>query len=176
MTAQALQFDHKKSIDNSIRPIHQSDIPAICHIYNYYIKNTVITFEEVDVTLSEIERRVELTTKEYPWFVYEINGAAIGYAYATSWKTRSGYRYSAECTIYLSPEWIGKGIGKKLYSVLIEELKKRNLHYLIGGIALPNEGSIALHEKLNFKKCSQLTEVGYKFNKWIDVGYWELII
>ena len=86
------------------------------------------------------------------------------------------YRYSAETTVYLKPQSTNKGIGTALYKSLIEEMKALQVHSLIGGIALPNNGSIALHEKLNFKKVAHFTEVGFKLNKWVDVAYWQLLL
>lgn len=156
-----------------IRPVNKTDIPAICNIYNFYVKNTIITFEEEEVSAREIEKRIEEITKNFPWLVYVENGVVLGYAYASSWKSRSAYRFSAESTVYLSQESIGKGIGSKLYSDLIVEAKNKGIHSLIGGIAQPNDESVALHEKLGFQKCAHFKEIGFKFNKWIDVGYWE---
>lgn len=156
-----------------IRPVLPSDISELCTIYNHYVRNTVITFEEANVPEQEMQRRVTETTLRYPWLVYEHNNTVIGYAYATHWKVRSAYRFSAESTIYLHPDHTQKGIGKVLYTSLIGELGKTTIHSLIGGIALPNPSSIALHERLGFRKCAQFNQVGYKFGQWIDVGYWE---
>ncbi len=99
-----------------------------------------------------------------------------GYAYASEWKSRCAYRYSVETTVYLHPDARGKGIGTLLYQELIRKLSKLELHAAIGGIALPNDASVALHEKIGFKKAAHFKQVGYKFNKWVDVGYWELIL
>jgi len=107
--------------------------------------------------------------------VYSEGNKTLGYAYASKWKSRCAYKYSVETTVYLRPEVKGQGIGSKLYKELLTQLKEKNIHAAIGGIALPNDASIALHEKLGFKKIGQFKEVGYKFDKWIDVGYWELI-
>ena len=159
-----------------IRSVHHSDAKAISEIYNFYVKNTVITFEEEAVSENEMRNRIDNVTKRFPWLVYELNGELLGYSYATDWKTRSAYRHTVESTVYLRNGESGKGIGKKLYQHLISELQKLNIHAVIGGISLPNEASIALHEKLGYKKIGQFHEVGLKFNKWVDVGYWELIL
>ena len=159
-----------------IRPIEKKDVPFVLAIYNYYIKNTVITFEEVEIDAAEMQRRVDEITMSYPWVVYEEGGEIHGYAYVSPWKTRSAYRYSAESTIYLHPERTGNGTGYKLYGHLIEEARKKGLHHLLGGIALPNPASIALHEKLKFQQCAHFKEVGFKFEKWVDTGYWELLL
>lgn len=159
-----------------IRNVNNFDVPFIKEIYNYYVKNTIITFEEEEINESDVLKRIEEITDKYPWIVYEENKKTVGYAYASEWKDRSAYRYSAESTVYLKIDYSGKGIGSILLKELIEKAKSKNIHTLIGGIALPNEASIRLHEKYEFKKCAHFKEVGYKFGKWIDVGYWERII
>lgn len=157
-----------------IRKVEQSDAGEITAIYNYYIENTIITFEEEVITIEEMASRIKSISSQYPYMICEENGKMVGYAYATQWKTRSAYRYSAENTIYLHPDAKGKGIGSMLFEKFLEETRKTDLHVLVGGIALPNEASVALHEKFGFKKIGQFEEIGFKFGKWIDVGYWEL--
>ncbi|OMP32821.1 arsinothricin resistance N-acetyltransferase ArsN1 family B [Mangrovimonas sp. DI 80] len=158
-----------------VRNVEMSDAEEISNIYNYYIKNTVITFEETPITKEEMAERIKTNSAQYPWIVYEENNEILGYAYAMAWKSRSAYRYTVESTVYLRYDQHGKGLGTQLYKSLINQLKKQKFHAVIGGIALPNDLSIALHEKLGFEKIAQFKEVGYKFEKWIDVGYWELI-
>jgi L-amino acid N-acyltransferase YncA len=158
----------------NIRKVEICDAADISSIYNYYVENTIITFEEVPVSTEEMASRIESISSQYPFLVYEENRKVIGYAYVTQWKARSAYRYSAEDTVYLHPDAKGKGIGSILLRQLLEEVKNTELHVLVGGIALPNEASIALHEKFGFKKIGQFEEIGFKFGKWIDVGYWEL--
>lgn len=159
-----------------IESVNEADIPSICEIYNYYIKNTFITFEEEEVSINEMGYRIKEILKSYPYLVYKENNQVIGYAYANLWKARASYRFSAESTIYLNHRNIKKGVGTALYTALIDEVKKKGIHNLIGGVALPNDASVGLHEKLGFKKCAHFKEVGYKFEQWIDVGYWEYII
>jgi L-amino acid N-acyltransferase YncA len=151
-----------------------ADAEIISRIYNHYIGETTITFEETPVTAQEMATRIESVQKTLPWLVWEQEGAVIGYAYATSWRTRSAYRYSAESTVYLQKEHLGRGFGKQLYRELIDRVRRLNIHRLIGGIALPNTASVGLHESLGFKKVAHFSEVGWKFEQWIDVGYWEL--
>ena len=123
-----------------------------------------------------MRNRIIEITSFLPWFVYEEEGQIIGYAYANKWKGRCAYRFSVESTIYLKNGQQGKGIGSKLYTALLEVLRERKIHAVIGVIALPNANSQRLHEKFGFKKVAHFTEVGYKFNKWINVGYWELLL
>jgi L-amino acid N-acyltransferase YncA len=159
-----------------IRDVQGHDVAAICSIYNYYIENSVTTFEEQTVSISEMKKRIKESTKELPWLVCEEKSSVLGYAYASKWKSRCAYRYSAESTVYLSKMSVGKGIGTQLYEALIGRLRSLSLHSVIGGIALPNPASVALHEKMGFEKVAHFKEVGWKMNRWIDVGYWELII
>ena len=111
-----------------------------------------------------------------PWFVWEENGRVLGYAYAGKWKSRCAYRYSVESSIYLAKEATGRGLGTKLYVALIDALHTKGIHSIIGGIALPNPASIGISEKLGFQKIGHFKEVGWKFEQWIDVGYWEMIL
>jgi L-amino acid N-acyltransferase YncA len=159
-----------------IRPAAADDCAAISDIYNYYVLNTVVTFEEQPVSAQEMQLRIEEVQQNYPWLVWQEEGKVIGYAYAGRWKPRSAYRYTVESSIYLDPACFGKGIGKKLYSQLIAELRLMKIHGVIGGIALPNERSIRLHEGLGFKNIGCFREVGWKHGRWVDVGYWELFL
>jgi phosphinothricin acetyltransferase len=134
-----------------IRPVRPTDAPAIRDIYNYYIENTVATFEEEPVTLSAMEGRIRDITAKYPWFVWEEAGEVTGYAYAHKWHERAAYRFSAEDSIYLKSGCEGKGIGRKLLIPVLGELKKMGVHVVMSVITLPNERSVALHEHFGFK-------------------------
>jgi L-amino acid N-acyltransferase YncA len=160
----------------AIRVGRTADAAAIADIYNHYVRETVITFEETPVSPDEMARRIADIGARYPWLVYEYDGAVAGWAYATEWKTRSAYRFSVETTIYLADSHRGRGTGATLYEALIGELKVRKFHTAVGVIALPNAASVALHEKLGFAKIGHVAEVGRKFDRWVDVGYWQLIL
>ena len=157
-----------------IRPATPDDACAIVAIYNHYVATTVISFEERPVTQDEMAGRIRDVTAALPWLVYEAGGVVVGYAYATKWRVRSAYRYSAETSVYVAPGQGGKGIGSALYKNLLEELRARKIHMAIGGIAQPNPASVALHERLGFEKVAHFKQVGRKFDRWIDMGYWEL--
>ncbi len=159
-----------------IRNATPQDAEAICNIYNYYVINTIVTFEEEVVSPEEMKARMIKVLEKYEWLVYEHEGEIQGYAYAGEWKSRRSYRFSVESSVYLKEGCSGRGIGSKLYEALLAGLIKTKVHAVIGGISLPNPVSIALHEKFGFEKIAQFKEVGYKFNKWIDVGYWEKIL
>ena len=158
----------------NIRPATALDAAPICAIYNPYVANTSISFEEEPVSEQDMAKRIaDVGAAGLPWLVLEIDGRIAGYAYATRWRVRPAYRTSVESTIYLDPAFAGRGLGRLLYGALLDELRQREMHMVIGGIALPNENSIALHEKLGFRKVAHFSEVGMKFGRWTDVGYWE---
>ncbi|OEZ72886.1 phosphinothricin N-acetyltransferase [Janthinobacterium sp. HH103] len=157
-----------------IRLATTADAAAIIEIYNHYVSNSTITFEERVVDTDEMAQRIASVGAQLPWYVFERDGRILGYAYATPWRARSAYRFSVESTVYLAHECVGQGIGRQLYSALIEDLRRRQLQVVIGGIAQPNDASVALHERLGFEKAAMFKRVGRKFGRWIDVGYWEL--
>jgi L-amino acid N-acyltransferase YncA len=159
-----------------IRPATARDAPSIAAIYNYYIEQTIITFEEAPVANDEMAQRIESVGAHYPWLVSASDDRVDGYAYAAAWQSRSAYRYSVETTIYCDSGRLGVGVGRKLYSALLDAVRQREFHTAIAGIALPNDASIALHEKLGYRKIAEFREVGFKFGRWIDVGYWELLL
>jgi L-amino acid N-acyltransferase YncA len=160
-----------------IRPAVMSDTEAIARIYNYYILNTIVTFEEQAVSALEMAERLKaVEAASFPWLVSERANQVVGYAYAGKWHGRSAYRYSAECTVYVDPAARRQGIGTALYNALFALLRNKPIHAVIGGIALPNEASIALHEKFGLKKVAHFKEVGFKFNRWIDVGFWQVVL
>lgn len=159
-----------------LRPLTSDDAEAICAIYNYYVENTAVTFEEQAVSIQEMERRIRGITAKYPALVCEEEAEISGYAYVNKYKERSSYRYTAELSIYLKKGREGKGLGSRLLGGLFEELKKTEIHALVSGITLPNERSVALHEKFGFTKAAHFKEVGFKMDCWRDVGYWELIL
>jgi phosphinothricin acetyltransferase len=157
-----------------VRACESEDIAAICAIYNHFIKNTTITFEEEALAVVDMRARIEAYQKIYPWLVGCHQGSVVGYAYATRWKERTAYRNTAESTIYVKPDAAGNGYGKALYSALLESLFKTGCHVVLGCIALPNDASVGLHESFGFRKVAHFSEVGRKFGQWLDVGYWQL--
>lgn len=157
-----------------IRPASPADAEAIAGIYNHYIQHTAVTFEEEAISGIEMARRMdEVSQASLPWLVTELDGKVVGYAYASKWKTRIGYRFSTEISVYLDPSHPGKGLGSQLYTRLFEILREKGLHTVIGGIALPNAASVALHEKFGMEQVAHFKQTGFKFGQWIDVGYWQ---
>jgi L-amino acid N-acyltransferase YncA len=161
----------------NIRGASVEDAESTASIYNHFVLTTSISFEEAEVAVAEMAGRIaDVHAAGLPWLVAEQDGIIAGYAYATKWRVRHAYRFSVESSVYLAPAQAGRGIGTALYRALLERLREGGYHLAIGGIALPNPASIALHEKLGFEKVAQFREVGFKFDRWTDVGYWQLAL
>lgn len=160
-----------------IRPVQSPDAVAIAELYNHYIAETIVTFEETPVATAEIAKRVEeIRAAELPWLIAEESSQLFGYAYASPWRVRRAYRFAVEVTVYVAPGHARRGIASKLYSQLLPILQSKGFHCAMGGIALPNDASVALHEKFGFHKAAHFKEAGFKFNRWIDVGYWQRML
>jgi phosphinothricin acetyltransferase len=159
-----------------LRQCTATDAVEVCRIYNHYVCGTVVTFEETPVSEADMAQRIADVSSRLPWFVWEENGRILGYAYATAWKARAAYRHSVEASIYLEQQATGRGIGTELYKALIATLRQGDFHCVIGGAALPNPASVALHERLGFRRVAEFKEVGFKLGRWVDVAYWELVL
>jgi L-amino acid N-acyltransferase YncA len=158
-----------------VRDASADDAAGIAAIYNHYIAETVVTFEEEPVEGNDVVARMaDVRAASLPWLVAEESSRLLGYAYAARWNKRSAYRHSVETTVYLAPEHTGRGLGSLLYAELFRRLEALGIHAVIGGIALPNDASVALHEKLGMRKVAHFPEVGFKLGRWVDVGYWQL--
>lgn len=159
-----------------IRDALIQDAQTIADIYNYYVLNTTVTFEDTEVSHHEISRRMEkIFSTDLPFLVLEYNDVLCGYCYANPWKERSAYRYTVESAIFLKTKYMSRGFGTQLYQALIRQLSSLGVHAVIAGVALPNPASIALHKKLGFVEVAKFKEVGWKFKRWIDLSYWELM-
>jgi L-amino acid N-acyltransferase YncA len=159
-----------------IRQASENDSEAIVDIYNWYIENTYYTFEEESLTAEYMREQMAGADALAPWFVLEEDGEISGFCYAGIWKSRAAYKYSRETTVYLRHDRIGGGRGYRLMEHLVNELRATPIHLLIAGIALPNDASIAVHEKLGFSNLGTFNEVGSKFGKFIDVAYLQLVL
>lgn len=159
-----------------LRDANPADAPAIAAIYNHYVGTTPISMETDPVAEDEMARRIaEVQGSALPWLVLLDEGRVLGYAYASKWRTRPGYRHAVESSVYIADGQRGRGLGLALYRALLARLAGR-FHAVIGGIALPNAASIALHERLGFRQVACFPEVGHKFGAWVDVGYWQLTL
>jgi phosphinothricin acetyltransferase len=160
-----------------IRAVESRDVGAICAIYNHYVEHTIVTFDTTPVSEEEMAATIVSAGPPLPWLVWEDpdTGRVTGYAACSAWKSRCSYRHSLETTVYLASGTGGQGVGTHLYGELLSRIGGAGYHTALGGIALPNPASVALHEKLGFVKVGHLKEVGRKFGQWVDVGYWQKI-
>lgn len=157
-----------------IRPLEEKDIPQILDIYNWYIENTVITFEEEPLSLDEFTNRVHNICKKYPFIVLEEDNKVIGYAYLDVFNFRKAYRYTADLSIYLNQEARGKGYGSMLMEEIISISKEKGYVNLMSLITEDNVASEKIHSKYGFEKKAFFPQLGYKFNKWLGVSYYQL--
>jgi L-amino acid N-acyltransferase YncA len=162
--------------DTVLRNAVPADAAAIAAIYNHYVASTAVSMETDPVTHAEMAQRMgNVANAALPWLVLAQGDAILGYAYASTWRARPGYRHAVETSVYVAHERHGSGHGSALYAALLARLQGR-CHAVIGGIALPNPASVALHERLGFRQVAVFHEVGCKFGQWVDVGYWQLLL
>ncbi|MFF2390739.1 GNAT family N-acetyltransferase [Agromyces sp. NPDC058104] len=154
----------------AIRDAVAADLPSVREIYNYYVANSTVTFDEDAMTLAEWRAKfAQLTELGMPFLVAESpSGQLLGYALVAPWKPKRAYRYTVENSIYLGPAASGKGLGRVLLGQLIERSKAAGLKEMIAVIADQGaEASIALHEKFGFTEIGRMGRVGFKFDRWL---------
>lgn len=177
------------------RPVQPADFPAIAELTNHYILRTSIHFGHEPVTAEELRASWEKSRGRYPSLVLDTAAVAAGrpsagaiepgpdappishiagYAKAGVWRDRAAYSWTAELGVYVHPLLHGMGIGKVLYRTVIEITRRQGFHTLIAGITLPNDASVRLHESVGFMPVGTHRRVGWKFERWHDVGFWEL--
>lgn len=127
-----------------IRPFAPGEEIAISDIYNHYITQTSVTFEEEPLSAEQMRERIESYLVSYPWLVCVVDGVVAGYSYASKFHHRAAYRHTAELTVYLRRGFERRGIGRQLYAPLMEHLHAHGCHVMLAAIALPNEGSSGL--------------------------------
>jgi phosphinothricin acetyltransferase len=157
-----------------LRQAQPSDAPAIQAIYAPFVQDTAVSFELVPPTVEEIAARIAHIQATHAWIVIECQGKLAGYAYGSAHRTREAYRWATEVSVYLDPDFQGKGLGKTLYESLFEILRRMGYRRALAGIALPNARSIALHAHLGFVHIGVFPRIGFKFAQWWDTCWMEL--
>ncbi len=160
-------------MDILIRAATAADAPAVQRIYAPIVERTAISFEEVPPTTAEMERRIADYSATHAFLVAERGGTVVGYAYGSSHRARAAYRHSTEVSAYVGEDARRTGVGRALYAELFAILGQKGFHAAFAGIALPNPGSVALHQAVGFTPIGVFHQVGFKFGKWHDVGWWE---
>lgn len=157
----------------SLRLARPEDAPAVQAIYAPYCQ-TPISFEDPPPDVAEVERRIRATWPAYPWLVAEEDGRLLGYAYACRHRERAAYRWSVETSVYLASAAQGRGLGRRLYTQLLDLLRQQGYHTALAGITLPNEPSLRLHRAMGFTACALYRQIGFKEGQWRDVQWLEL--
>jgi L-amino acid N-acyltransferase YncA len=152
----------------------EADAAACLDIYRPYVRDTAVSFEERAPTIPEFLERVRTTSATHPWLLLEDAGRVVGYAYGAPHRTRASYRWAADVTVYVAPSHHRHGVGRRLYSELIQRLRHQGLRVACAGITLPNDASIGLHRTLGFEPVGVYRRIGWKHGAWHDVSWWQL--
>lgn len=149
-----------------------SDAPRCADIYNPYILETTVTFEEEALSHEAFRQRMESIMERWPWIVYEEDGKVLGYAYLSAFNPRSAYDWTADLAIYVDMKEKGKGIGSSLMQAIIELAEKDGYLKLVSIVTGGNAASEKIHEKFGFVKKAEFEDFGYKMNRWLSVDFY----
>ena len=156
----------------TIRLAGESDGERIRAIYAPHIRESATSFEQRLPTVAEVQRRVAATIETHPWLVCEHEGQVVGYAYASSHRTREAYRWSIETSVYVDAEYHRQGIARGLYESLLAVCRLRGFRNAYAGTTPPNPASVSLHESMGFESIGVFENVGHKNGEWHDVQWW----
>jgi len=156
-----------------VRVATENDAAAVAAIYDPYVRETAISFEEIPPSPIEMSARIRKTLATHPFLVFEDGDSVVAYAYASPHRDRAAYRWSADVAIYAAREMHRRGVGRALYASLLEILGRQGFHAAFAGITLPNANSVGLHEAMGFEHVGTYAEVGFKLGNWRDVGWWQ---
>lgn len=160
-----------------IREAEAADIPGILEIVNHSILHTTANYNYDPQTLAEQQKWYdEKREKDYPVFVADLDGKVIGFSTYGKFRERTGYRFTIEHSVYVADGNAGKGIGRLLLERLIEKAKQQGYHNMIGGIDASNLGSIEFHRKFGFEECGIIRQAAWKFDRWLDLLFMQLIL
>ena len=163
-------------MDAGIRLATEDDAEGMLNIYAPVVRDTVISFEEQPPSIKEFRNRIRSVLERIPWLVCIVSGDIAGYAYATPFRSRAGYRWTAELTVYVHPAYHRRRVGRALYTALLRCLAGQGYRTAVAIIALPNPASARLHESMGFRRTGVLENIGFKHGRWIDDGVWQLDI
>ncbi|RXR19373.1 N-acetyltransferase family protein [Flavobacterium amnicola] len=160
-----------------LRPATLNDMPAVLEIVNYEILNTTAIWDYDIRTLElQIEILKEKQSKNFPFLVAEKEGKIAGFGTYGTFRHKIGYRFTVEHSVYVHKDFHGNGIGSTLLNELIEIAKIQKLHTMIGVIDSENHGSIAFHQKMGFENAGHIKQTGFKFDRWLDSVFMQLML
>lgn len=169
----------------TVRTFAERDLAPALRLTNHFIEHTAVHFGLAPMTGAELDAQWRAGREQFPWLAAEIPGTGeperggpvfAGFAKAGTWRAREAYRLTAEVTVYIDPRFHRRGLGRALYTELFSRLKAAGFHTAVGGITLPNDGSIALHESVGFRHVGTFREVGRKFERWHDTSWWQVML
>lgn len=156
-----------------IRGVRASDAAACLAIYRPHVTDTAVSFEYEAPSEVEFRARIESITRRHPWFVAVSDGQVVGYAYATEFRSRAAYRWCCETTVYVAEQLHGRGVARALYERLLRELTELGHTEALAVITLPNDPSVAFHERLCFRPAGRIERCGFKHGRWHAIGFWQ---
>lgn len=154
-----------------IRDASRADAEACAAIYAPYVRDTVISFEDEAPDAAELTRRIAAAQRHHAWLVAERDGEVVGYAYAGEYKSRAAYRWSCEVSVYLDAGLRRAGVGRALYTALLDRLTELGYRTVVAGMTLPNPASEGLHRALGFEPVGVWRRIGWKHGAWRDVAW-----
>lgn len=157
----------------TLRRATLDDASACQRIYAYYVDNSAATFETEAPDVAEMRTRMEKILATHDWLVAEVGGDIVGFAYAGPFHQRSAYQWSVETTIYLAHDVPGRGIGRLLYTEILQRMTDRGFTSAVALVAKPNEASEGLHRAFGFEPVGTLQRIGFKHGQWRDVCWWQ---
>lgn len=157
----------------AVRVATPDDAADVAAIYAPIVRDTVISFEYDEVTPRQMRQRIVMALERHPWLVAHADDTLVGYAYADSHRSRAAYAWSADVSVYLAPHARRQGVGRTLYTALLDLLRAQGYANAFAGVALPNPASVALHRSVGFTPIGVYRSVGWKFGAWHDVGWWQ---
>lgn len=159
-----------------VRAALADDAGRCAEIYAPFVTDGWVSFELTPPDATEMASRIAAYGGSHAWLVAEHGGQVLGYAYGSPHRTREAYATSCDVAVYVDPAFARQGLGRALYETLLPQLRDRGFHAAFAGIALPNPGSIALHEAMGFEALGVYREVGWKLGGWRDVGWWQRLL
>jgi len=158
-----------------IRAAVIADLPALTALYNHYVIHTPVTFDLVPLEPEQRRGWFEnhQTSRRHRLLVAEEHGELVGYASTGPWRPRAAYDTTVESSIYVRPGAVRRGIGRQLYTALFDGLADADVHTIVAGVTLPNEASVALHERLGFHRVGVFEDAGRKFDRFWDVAWFQ---